>query len=109
MQFLKLSVFTFLAATLGPIQVLGKCTSKYPVSWCMSYRNIPQGPMVLAGECKLQRTPRDGCVRPAEPRSVGRYCCTHAVGPNHDGSVDCEMFGGSNSNGNCEEECVTCK
>ncbi|OAV93125.1 hypothetical protein PTTG_27402 [Puccinia triticina 1-1 BBBD Race 1] len=107
MQFLKLSVLTFLAATLGPIQVSGRCYgNKRPVSWCMSYRDEQQGPTVVSKECKLQLTPLDGRCEPAiRPRSVGRYCCPPDVRPNPDGSVDCNTFGPYAS---CQVECNNC-
>ncbi|WAQ91588.1 hypothetical protein PtA15_14A472 [Puccinia triticina] len=52
MQFLTLTVLTFLAAALGPIQVSCACDDGYPVSWCLTYREEPGGPQPLAKDCK---------------------------------------------------------
>ncbi|OAV92308.1 hypothetical protein PTTG_27688 [Puccinia triticina 1-1 BBBD Race 1] len=100
MQFLTLTVLTFLAAALGPIQVSCACDDGYPVSWCLTYREEPGGPQPLAKDCKLHGVPRSGrCNKPADPWELERLCCDWSIQPDpKDGSIDC---GRATADGEC--------
>ncbi|OAV93981.1 hypothetical protein PTTG_27112 [Puccinia triticina 1-1 BBBD Race 1] len=80
MQLLKIIGLTFLAATLGPIQVLCNGCSEipeHPTTWCITYKPvIKKGVLVSFGDARISKATPNGHCNPHGPGRMGtRYCC----------------------------------